>query len=756
MKKIITLLLILFSINIISQTKNKESWSFGIGLSNFSMHGDLRSIETGESNSESNLLNLGTYIYADKMLTPAFGFELKFNYSKMAGTGQEVSSTYLVAGSTPLNQTRFEGISYGGEINTIINLSGFASNPYRMKKRKLNFAGIVGIGMHRYDSKLYDINSNELLLNYGNSPSKNGSTSSMYYTSALSLKYKLTPKIDIELRQSFNLNEEDHLDAAVSSKQSLDFFFKTDLGIVFKLNSKKHDNFIWQDDLTNNFNENDYEKIINKVLKDTDGDGVIDRFDKDNNTPKNVTVYGNGIAIDSDRDGVPDYKDKTPLSNFIKPNKSSLPVEIIDTDKDGIIDSKDKCPTIYAKTSDGCLKKVDTDGDGISDKLDKCPTIFAPNGDGCPKKIKHDTDKDGIPDRLDKCPLLFAKTRNGCPKEIDADGDGISDKIDKCPNTYAKTDDGCPKIIDTDKDGIADKLDRCPTTFAKTSDGCPDTDGDGISDKLDACPETFGKTKTGCPEILDTDNDGIVDDLDQCPNVFAKTKDGCPEDKKTDTDGDGIEDKMDRCPDVFANTPNGCPTNVDTDGDGIEDVFDKCPREYANTNDGCPDNKPKTKVNNTLKTKINITPKKDTTSGPKFSPNDLIKNINEKNITHQNNAMNNALNVNDVTTSPVFHSCRDKVDEFDKKNCMITKMAKYVNENYNANNAPKINRKVRVLFIVKENGNTQVISVIGKDISADSKQELKRVIEAIPKMKPGLLNNIPVPVKYSLRFDLRN
>ncbi len=677
------------------------------------MHGDLRSIKTGDSNSDSSLINLGAYIYVDKMVSPAFGFEAKLNYSKMSGSAQELSSTYLVGNNVPLNQTWFEGTSYGGEINTIINLSGFASNPYRMKKRKWNFAAIVGIGLHRYDSKLYHIENNELLLDYGSSPSKNGSTTSMYYTSGLSIKYKVNSKIDIELRQDFNLNEEDHLDAAVSNKQAQDFFFRTNLGIVFKLNGKKYDNFIWQDDLTNNFNENEYENLLNKVLKDTDGDGVIDRLDKEKNTPKNVAVYGNGVAIDSDKDGIPDYKDSSPLG-FVK--KIPTPVKSIDTDKDGLIDKKDKCPLIFAKTKNGCPKKIDSDGDGITDNLDKCPNIFAPNGDGCPKKIKSDTDKDGLIDSLDKCPLLFAKTKNGCPDKIDADGDGITDEIDKCPNTYAKTKDGCPKKLDTDKDGIPDKIDKCPTTFAKTENGCPkkvDTDGDGIPDDTDKCPEDFAKTKDGCPKVVNTTP------------------------KRIDTDGDGISDAFDKCPTVYAETGNGCPERVDTDGDGISDIFDKCPKIYAETGDGCPKkDAPKTNTNNS-------------------STAEAIKKINKKNVTHQNSILNNALNVNDVTTSPVFPACKHKIEEFDKKNCMITEISKYVIANYNANNAEKINTKVRVLFIVKEDGKTQVINIISSTIATDSKQELKRVIESIPKMKPGLLNNIPVPVKYSLRFDLR-
>ena len=142
----------------------------------------------------------------------------------------------------------------------------------------------------------------------------------------------------------------------------------------------------------------------------------------------------------------------------------------------------------------------DSDKDGVPDKKDKCPNT--PKGvkvdaDGCPL----DTDGDGVADYLDKCPTVAGLAKfDGCP---DTDGDGVQDSMDKCPDTPAgvKVDaNGCP--IDTDGDGIADYLDKCPTVpgLAKF-DGCPDTDGDGIPDAVDKCPTVPGLPEyDGCPK----------------------------------------------------------------------------------------------------------------------------------------------------------------------------------------------------------------------------------------------------------------
>lgn len=107
-------------------------------------------------------------------------------------------------------------------------------------------------------------------------------------------------------------------------------------------------------------------------VKDSDGDGVPDKFDMCPDTPLGVKVDEFGCPLDSDGDGVPDYLDECP-----------------DTPQGFIVDER------------GCI--VDTDGDGVPDDRDRCP--YTPKGVavdefGCPL----DSDGDGVPDYLDECP----------------------------------------------------------------------------------------------------------------------------------------------------------------------------------------------------------------------------------------------------------------------------------------------------------------------------------------------------------------
>jgi len=208
--------------------------------------------------------------------------------------------------------------------------------------------------------------------------------------------------------------------------------------------------------------------------KDSDGDGVPDRRDKCEGTPKGVKVDANGCPFDTDGDGVPDYLDKcpnTPLNTLV--DKNGCP----DSDKDGVADNIDKCPNTPLNVkvdADGC--PLDEDGDGVPDYLDKCsntPKNVSVDLNGCPL----DNDKDGVPDNIDKCPNTPANVQvdaTGCP--LDADKDGVPDYLDKCPNTPANAPVdkvGCP--LDTDGDGIPDYLDRCPTIFGTAANqGCPE------------------------------------------------------------------------------------------------------------------------------------------------------------------------------------------------------------------------------------------------------------------------------------------
>jgi OOP family OmpA-OmpF porin len=147
---------------------------------------------------------------------------------------------------------------------------------------------------------------------------------------------------------------------------------------------------------------------------------------------------------DTDGDGIYDKYDACPEVVGLK-QFNGCP----DTDSDGIIDGNDDCPEIAGLAAlNGC---PDIDGDGIADKDDACPDIAGLAAlKGCP-----DTDGDGITDLSDKCPRNKGSKENaGCPWP-DTDGDSVLDKDDKCPTVKGTVaNNGCPELTPEELDNL--------------------------------------------------------------------------------------------------------------------------------------------------------------------------------------------------------------------------------------------------------------------------------------------------------------
>lgn len=323
-----------------SSDKGSNPWAVGAGFSNFIMHGDLRSIGTGNL---GNFWNFGAYVYGDYMFNPILGVEFKINYWKIGGGAQYFSDVYdiLYLNNTQItNDLFFDGRSIGAELNSIISLS----NLYDQFPEKWHIAAYLGIGYHQYNSQLLQRNtdgSSTLLVDFGVNPSRNNvnEASSIFITTQLGVKYRFNKKIDFEVRPSWYFNYEDHLDATISNKQDWETFFVTHIGVVYKFGNEDFYR-IWGGNkktkpIAKGFDGNPFQ------IQDDDGDGVMNQLDKEPDTPKGVKVYGNGVSVDSDDDGIPDYQDDCPFEKGPVSNQG-CPI-VGDRDKDGVPDKDDKC-----------------------------------------------------------------------------------------------------------------------------------------------------------------------------------------------------------------------------------------------------------------------------------------------------------------------------------------------------------------------------------------------------------------------------
>ena len=206
---------------------------------------------------------------------------------------------------------------------------------------------------------------------------------------------------------------------------------------------------------------------------DTDGDGVEDFYDLDDDNDGILDTEEGDDTVDTDGDGIPDYLDT-------------------DADGDGCLDAKEAGFT--DADNDGTVDGTGINADGIVTGSDGYTTPNDTNNNGIPDYIESnyygvclpDTDGDGIDDSVD----------------LDDDNDGIHD-------TY-EGDDG----IDHDNDGIPDYKD-----IDSDGDGCndareagfTDNNNDGIVDGTGIAADGTVVGSDGYTTPIDADNNGIPD-----------------------------------------------------------------------------------------------------------------------------------------------------------------------------------------------------------------------------------------------------
>ncbi|MGD8176160.1 putative Ig domain-containing protein [Marinimicrobium sp. ARAG 43.8] len=321
---------------------------------------------------------------------------------------------------------------------------------------------------------------------------------------------------------------------------------------------------------------------------DSDGDGIDDTYDVDQTG--GVDANGDGVdddvrPLDSDGDGIPDYRDLDSDNDGIN---DVLEAGLKDDNRDGMVDDGEITDNPRDSDGDGIpdYRDLDSNGDGVNDVVDAGYEHLDEDGDG---RIDNDedVDGDGIPDVVDNEIGSFGGT-------LDSDGDGVPDAID-----LDSDNDGIPDVQegraegrDTDGDGIPDYLD-----LDSDNDGIPDilesglgfltdddgdgridnfvdANGDGLHDTVDVNMIPRDTDGDGQPDYidLDSDGDGIWDLIESGTDPSLDADNDGRIDVFVDRDRDGIADSVDGV--VLGGSAGTPPTLRDTDGDGLPDYID--------------------------------------------------------------------------------------------------------------------------------------------------------------------------------------
>ena len=361
--------------------KPRNQIEFGVSGGNFNISGDVT----------SKLPTVGFSAHFRKALGYVFSLRLQYLYGTAKGmdwkpsTGYAGNGAWVENGYVPGAENVF--YNYRTHLQDLSLQGIFTLNNVRFHKQKTGmvvYAGI-GVGATIYDTKINALNGsskynfasinasgysnrkdvrNQLKDMYDDSyetdaqsagdrrPQLFGQTLRPSGTVLAGIAFKLSDRINLALEDRFSVSKDDLLDGQqwqdnVQGVLTGDFdtYNYLSVGLNFNLGSKRVQPLWWLNPLTyaySELNNPKHMKLPKPVFDDEDGDGVVDQLDKCPGTPAGVAVDSHGCPLDTDGDGVPDFKDKELIT----------PTYCQPVDADGV----GKCP------DPECCKNIVTNG----------------------------------------------------------------------------------------------------------------------------------------------------------------------------------------------------------------------------------------------------------------------------------------------------------------------------------------------------------------------------------------------------------
>lgn len=166
-------------------------------------------------------------------------------------------------------------------------------------------------------------------------------------TAGAGIQFKLGKRVSLQLEDKITIPFSDNIDGIFKQARAAgvltpdkDLINYASLGINFNIgNARKNVLPLWWvnplDHAYGELSDPRHMRLPDPILADDDNDGISNQFDKCPGTPAGVAVDSHGCPMDTDGDGVPDYKDKQMIT----------PTECQPVDADGV----GKCPC-----PDGC------------------------------------------------------------------------------------------------------------------------------------------------------------------------------------------------------------------------------------------------------------------------------------------------------------------------------------------------------------------------------------------------------------------
>ncbi|MDM1546580.1 OmpA family protein [Empedobacter falsenii] len=250
----------------------------------------------------------------NKQISHAFGLSLQYQLgqTRQKGTIYDNTPWGNAYQGKAHGKTKYNGISVLADINAS-NLLRRVDNKTEFKWAMHLYGGFGILGYKAYRQHYYGSGND-----YGLVTDQKLSDKSVYAQVGAGLRYKLSDKLDLELRGMYVMSGDEEFDG--SGKPVIGYWTAADveegrddnmitlsLGLHYKIGKHK-DALQWVSPIA-------YKAPVEQTpfeCIDEDRDGVCDQWDKCLGTPEGIRVDGSGCSLDSDGDGIPDSEDKCP------------------------------------------------------------------------------------------------------------------------------------------------------------------------------------------------------------------------------------------------------------------------------------------------------------------------------------------------------------------------------------------------------------------------------------------------------------
>lgn len=276
-------------------------------------------MNTKKSGTSGSMLEIGirpAYTFVAGDITPEAGFGAGIHLRKALDHlfSLRLDGLYATNSGVDENMTRqFENTWISGTGYVVVTLNNFR---FSGETRKMNLYAMVGGGGYKIsgerqgDDRPFGTRNLEL-----------DESLAFHASGGVGITFRVSPKFNIGAefqtfvpfgKRSDLLDGYDPID--VSNFRDVQNVGSLSLNFNIGNSSTKSEPLYW----TNAFDpvRDELDRMgskVNDATKDSDGDGVVDAVDQEANTPAGVPVDTKGRVLDSDKDGVPDYKDLEPF-----------------------------------------------------------------------------------------------------------------------------------------------------------------------------------------------------------------------------------------------------------------------------------------------------------------------------------------------------------------------------------------------------------------------------------------------------------